>query len=356
MALNPLYTQDTLPTTSQAAIREFNDRYLAAIGASRPTGWADTLGELIPTDAPMMTFPIGQLRTRYKRTEGESRFKKLLEASFDVKTEEFDDGYEAKLMDLFLKVFAYRNWQQAPSRLVLAEEQFRHTSVANLLVNGTSTLCVDGEDFFATNHPVNMFDSNVQTPSGATTWANYDSTGLNVLGSTATANGGTFALDHLQTQVIDMMTGVPDENGNLYGAYPDTILVPSDYAEPLKNALSQDRILASIASGTTPYNPAAAATDNFYKGRFNVVPVKEFSIASGTTADWYLVDSKMVKEGIAPWLSMRQTVPASLALRTFDESSDYFKMSGNIKLSSHIWYGFALALPHAIRRVKGPTR
>jgi hypothetical protein len=51
MALNPLYSIEQLPTTDQAAIREFNDRYLAAIGASQPTGWADTLGELIPTNA-----------------------------------------------------------------------------------------------------------------------------------------------------------------------------------------------------------------------------------------------------------------------------------------------------------------
>jgi hypothetical protein len=53
---------------------------------------------------------------------------------------------------------------------------------------------------------------------------------------------------------------------------------------------------------------------------------------------------------------MRETVPASLAFRVYDESTDYFKDTGNIKLSSHIWYGFSLVLPHAVRRVKGPTR
>src|SRR5665213_3156901 len=98
MALNPLYVQDTLPTTSQAAIREFNERYIAAIGASQPTGWADTLGELVPSSSPMVTFPVGQLRTLYTRTEGESKFKTLKEKSFDIKAEEFDDGYEANLM------------------------------------------------------------------------------------------------------------------------------------------------------------------------------------------------------------------------------------------------------------------
>jgi len=355
MPLNPLFVFDQLPTTSAAAIREFNDRYLAAIGASQPSGWADVLGELIPTDRPMITFPVSQLRTLYRRTEGESRFKKLREASFDVKAEEFDDGYEAKLSDLFQQVFAYRNWQQAPSRLVNAEEQFRHTSTAALLANGTSTNCVDGKHFFATDHPVNMFDASVQTPSASSIWSNYQSSAKNVLGSSATGNTGAFLTDNLQAEVVSMQTGVPDENGQLLGADPDTILVPADYYEPLKNGLANARLL-SIVTANAGNEVAAAALENVYKGRFNVLPVKEFSMATGTTADWYLVDSKLVRAGVAPWVSMRQTMPQSLALRVYDESSDYFKDTGNIKMSSHIWYGFALALPHAIRRIKGPTR
>ena len=115
--------------------------------------------------------------------------------------------------------------------------------------------------------------------------------------------------------------------------------------------LAKDRLIQVFGSNT-----AAGTVENPYKNRFNIVPVKEFSIASGTSADWYLVDSKLVKSGMAPWISMRQTVPGSLALRVFDESSDFFKNTGKIKMSSHIWYGFALALPHAIRRVKGETR
>jgi hypothetical protein len=361
-----------LPTTSAAAIREFNDRYLAALGASRPTGWADQFGNLVPTDSPMQTFPISQLRTLYRRTEGESRFKKLREKSFDVKTEEFDDGYEAALYDLLRKVFAYRNWQQAPQRLVLAEEQHRHLQVALILdgsgtragavgsandPGGVSRPCVDGVNFFATTHPANMTDPTVASPvTGATTWSNYQSSAKNVLGTTASGNTGTFALDNLQAEVTSMKTGVLDENGLVMGANPDTILVPLDYEEPLVNALNNTRMLQSVASATTPFSPAAAALDNVYKGRFNVIGCKEFTTTSGSTADWYLVDSSMIKAGIDPWVALRETLPQSLALRVFDESSDYFKDTGNIKLSSHIWYGFALALPHAIRRIVGPTR
>lgn len=373
MPLNPLFVFSELPTTSAAAIREFNDRYLAALGASRPNGWVDTLGELVPTDRPMVTFPISQLRTLYRRTEGESRFKKLIEKSFDVKTEEFDDGYEAKLQDLFFQVFAYRNWQRAPERFVTAEEQHRHLQIA-LILDGSGTragavgsandpggvgrVCVDGVNFFASTHPANMTDTSVASPvTGATTWSNYQSVATNVLGSQAVKNTGAFLLDNLTQEVTNMKTGVLDENGLVMGADPDTILVPLDYEEPLKNALANSRILQFVAdAGGSSNAMAGAAVDQVYKGRFNVVGCKEFTTLSGSSADWYLVDSKMVKAGIDPWTSIRQTVPQSLALRVYDESTDYFRDTGNIKLSSHIWYGFGLALPHAIRRIKGPTR
>lgn len=332
MPLNPLYSIEQLPTTSQAAIREFDDRYIAAIGASQPNGWADAHGELIPTSAPMVTFPISQLRTKYQRTEGESRFKKMREKSFDIKAEEFDDGYQAKLYDLFTKVFAYRNWQQAPQRLVLAEEQFRHSSIAALLEAGTSTTCVDGTNYFGTAHPVNMGDSTVKTPAGSATWGNYQATPKDVA-----------LVANLAAEVTTMMQ-VPDENGIPLGVMPDTILCPIPKVETLKNLLAQSFILGAATTATSN-----GTMNNPYMGRFNVVPVKEFTAAN----DWYLMDSKMVASGLAPWVSLRQTVPQSLSLRAFDESSDFFKDTGDIKMSSHIWYGFGLALPHAIRKVAG---
>jgi hypothetical protein len=320
--MNPLYTIEQLPTTSAAAIREFDDRYIAALGASQPDGWVDKLGALVPTSAPMVTFPVSQLRTKYQRTEGEGRAKTLGEKSFDVKSEEFDDGYEARLIDLFQQVFAYRNWQQAPARLVLAEEQFRHQQIAALLEEGPSTVCVDGEFFFDTDHPANLFDDS------AGVWSNLQASVKDVV-----------SVANIQAEVTAMMA-VKDENGNKLGVQPDTILVPTEKAEPLKNLLKQ-ALIATAAGTATMSNP--------YMNGFNVVPVKELTDVN----DWYLVDSKMISQGLAPWISLRQTVPTALMMRVFDEASDFFKKSGRIRIESHIWYGFALGLPHAIRLVKG---
>jgi hypothetical protein len=68
--------------------------------------------------------------------------------------------------------------------------------------------------------------------------------------------------------------------------------------------------------------------------------------------DWYLLDSKLAKV-LPPWVGLRYSPGLALELRQFDESSDFFKNTGKIKVSSHIWYGFGMPFPHAIRLVKG---
>jgi len=327
---NPLYTITTLPTDDQAAIREFDDRYIASIGAAPPPSWSD-LGDLIPTASPFVTYPISSLALKYQQTEGEDRFKTLLASSFDIKAQEFDVGIQAKLMDLLTHVFAYRNWQQGPARMMLAEARHRNRSLVTLLeagqnaIWGTAAKPIDGVNFFSASHLSDFND-----PSSAT-WSNYNSAALDVV-----------SIANLQAQVT-IMQGVLDENGEKVGANPDTILVPTAKYEPLKNLLAKELILEN---GT-----GSAATNNPFFGRFNVVHVPEFTDVN----DWYLVDSKLKSStGLPPWISLRYTVPnPSLELRYFDESSDFFKNTGSIKVSSHIWYGFSLGFPHAIRKVVG---
>lgn len=332
---NPLYVVSTLPADDQAALREFNDRYIAAIGAAPPPAWSD-LGDLFPTAAPMVTFPIGSLALKYQRTEGEDRFKTLLSKSFDMKSEEFDTGLEAKLLDLTTQIFAYRNWQQGPARMMIAEARHRNRSIVTLLEGGhTGTKWgvtanqangIDNTYFFSATHLSDFNDP------ASTTWSNYQASGKDVLD-----------FDLLEAEIVSMQ-GVLDENGEKLGADPDTILVPTAKYEKLKNKLSKDMLVETAGS-------SFAATNNIFKGRFNVIHVPELTDVN----DYYLVDSKLrSSSGLPPWISLRYTAPnPALQMRQWDTSSDYFKDTGRIKVSSHIWYGFALGFPHAIRKVTG---
>jgi hypothetical protein len=331
---NPLYTVTTLPANDQAAMREFNDRYIAAIGAAPPPAWSD-FGDMFPTDAPLITFPISSLALKYERFQGESAFKTLLDKSFDIKSEEFAAGVEGKYLDITTKVFAYRNWQQGPARLMIAEARHRNRSIVTLLEGAhtgakwgatvDNTDGIDGACFFSASHLSDFNDS------ASTTWSNYQSSGTDVL-----------SIPNIEAEVIAMQ-GVLDENGEKLGADPDTILVPTAKYEKLKNLLAKELILEN---GT-----GSAATNNPFYKRFNIIHVPEFTDAN----DWYLVDSKLrASSGLPPWIMMRYTAPdPSLQMRFWDMSSDFGKNTGRIKVESHIWYGFALGFPHAIRKVTG---
>lgn len=333
---NPLYVYETLPADDKAAMREFDDRYIAAVGAGLPPSWAD-MGDLFPTAAPLITFPISSLALKYQQTEGEHRFKTLKSKSFDLYSEEFDVGLEATLLDLKTKAFAYRNWQQGPARMMLAEQRHRNRAIVTLLEDGENALWgaslanplgIDTKNFFSATHLSDFNDS------GSTTWSNYQSNVKDVV-----------SITNLEAEVT-IMRGVLDENGEKLGVEPDTILVPTAKYEGTKNLLAQDMILGAASSATSN-----GGVTNPYKGVFNVVHVPEFTDVN----DWYLVDSKLMSSlGLPPWLSCRYTPPSpELELRRWETESDFFKDTGKIKVSSHIWYGHALGFPHAIRKIKG---
>lgn len=323
---NPLYTSEQLFTTSLAALREFDDRYIAALASADASGWADSMGALIPTSAPLLTFPISQLSAKYQRSMGEGRAKTLGEKSFDLKAEEYDEGFEESLMNLYQNTFAVRRWNEAPGAMIQAEKRLRHAMIAAKLEDGENIDFLDtGKKFFSATHKANLFEDRGS-------FSNYQSSTKDVVD-----------IGNIEDEVVAMMQ-VKDSNGNFLGVQPDTILVPVQKAEPLKNLLKQ----AMIANWKGSAAQDAAAVNNPYMNGFNVVPVAEFTDAD----DWYLVDSKLIKV-YQPWVILRQTVPASLGLRRWDESTDFFRSSGKIRVESHVWYGSGLALPHAIRKIKG---
>ena len=314
-----LYTIDTLPTTSAEAIRVFDERYLAAQGVVQPDGWAETFGDFSPVSSPRVTFPVSQVSGKYQATSGDSQFKTLQETSFDIKVSEFDLGYEAKLMDLYTEIYAYRKWKNVPNLFMTGEANHRADNIAALL-EANPTLW-DGKALFATDHPANFFE-----PAKGT-FGNLNAAALDVE-----------SIVNIAAQ-ITIMRGVLDENGKKMGVNPDTLFLPTAKFESVKNLLSQAMI--GNAAGT-------ASVNNPYLNSIQCVHVPQLTDAN----DWYLVDSKLIKT-LPAWAMLKYAPPASLGLRTFDESSDFFKATGKIKVSSHIWYGFGAVFPHAIRRVTG---
>jgi hypothetical protein len=312
-----LFTKDTLPVSSEEAIREFNEKYLAVISASAPTDWFSRF--VLPVGSPRTTFPLTAFSSRFvEAIEEQGRFKTMKEKTVDVSVVEYKAGHEVKVLDLLTQVFAYRNWSQVPSRFVAGEANHVAKNLAALLEAGTSSTCAwDGLSFFSTAHLANPGEPTLGT------FSNYNSAGTDPA-----------VIANITTEVT-AMRGVLDVDGNKLGVEPDTILLPTGKFQAVSNLLEQ----AMIGNGES--NP--------YLGKFQCVHVKELADVN----DWYLVDSKMIAMGMDPMTATNYRPAESLGLRFKDESSDFFKDTGKISVSAHIWYGFALLFPHAIRRIAG---
>jgi hypothetical protein len=323
MTMANLYTVDQLPTTSQAAIREFDDRYIAAQGAFSPSKWFDLLGAFESVNTPYTTFPINQLSLQFQETKGESRFKQALEKYIDVKSVEFDEGIEAKLLDLFTQAFSWKRWQQGPQLLTIAEERFRAKKIATLIEAGETTLTYDGKYFFDDDHPVNPGDSSLGT------WDNLQASTKDVV-----------SLVNIEAEITLFRQNCKDENGEKIDVNSFAICVPTEKYESVKNLLKKEMVAGSgTESESNPY-----AGD----GSIEVIHMPQLTDAN----DWYIVAKDLIAM-CPPWLALKLNVPGSLAARTFDESSDFFRNTGKIKYSAHIWYGFNLAFPHAMRKIVG---
>lgn len=310
-----LFTNELLPSTSEEAIREFNEKYLAVVSAAPPSSWAERF--VFNVSAPRVTFPMSLMSTKYVETkEVSSRFKSMQEQSFDLKVKEFDAGFEASLLEIKTNTFAYRNWSKTPERFRIAESRHVARELATLLEAGTSTVSPwDNVNFFSASHLANP-------ASGTATFSNYQSV------------AAAPSLVNIQTEMTAGM-GVKDENGDKLGVVFDEIWLPTEKFQVVSDLLNQ----AFLASGES----------NYMTGKLKAVHVPELTDVN----DWYLVDSKMMAQGFDPLISAKYMNPETLGLRFWDESSDFYKDTSKIKVSNHIWTGSALVFPHAIRKVVG---
>lgn len=315
---------DQLPSSSVEALAEIDERYVAANSRSTEPNWVEQYGDVFPVTQPITRLPLNLIAANYQETKGENRFRTLDDKFFDLGVVEYDDGYEARLLDLLAIPWAFRNWQAAPSRWQAAKKFKQAKAIAALVELGTSTASIwDGVNFFSATHFANGKDAS------AGTFSNYQSVAKDPA-----------VIADLTGEIIAMQ-GVPDQNGDKVGFNPDVVLLPTPKFQLVSNMLKKE-LIASAAGTATENNP--------YLGVLTPVHVPQLTDVN----DFYLVDTKALREAtLPPWIVAEWSAPEALALRKWDESSDFFKDTGKLKVSSHIWFGTSLAFPHAIRKVVG---
>jgi hypothetical protein len=325
--LNPA---TTLPASSQDALEIFDERYLAASHAllTQPQTWVGELGEEHTTPALSTHYPMSVLSLKYAETvAAEGRFKTIGEKEVELTVVEHDEGVEIELLKLLTNSFSAKRWMDAPAAMLQAEQIFKLRLIAAALEANTATCGWDGLALFHDSHKSNPVRDN------GVTFDNYQATTKDVADLTV-----------LEAE-LTLMADVRDTNGDRLGVNGNVIGVPVEKFRKLTNLLKQDFVPSGAGTATmrNPYND----------GSLTVVRMDQLTDVN----DWYIFDTNLIARGVPPWtlakLALQSPGFDSLSLRRFDENSDYFRKTGKIAVSSHVYYGFKFLFPHAIRKIAG---
>jgi len=317
----------SLPSSSRDALEMFDERYNALRLVQQPSTWVDELGEVHDTPALETKYPMSILSFKYLEARtNEGHFKTIGEKDVDLTVAEYKDGVEIELLKLLTNTFSAKRWADSPQAMLDAEAAFRAKLIADALVANTETCGWDGLALFHDNHKSNPVRDN-----GAT-FDNLQASAKDVAD-----------LANIEAEITAGLE-VLDTNGDPLGVTFDTIAVPRQKWQKLKNLLKQDFVPSAAGTATmrNPYNDAG----------LTVVKIDQLT----DNNDWYLFDSKLLKQA-PPWTLAKLALPApgfdALGLRRFDENSDHFKKTGKIAVSSHIYYGSKFLFPHAVRKIAG---
>lgn len=326
--LNPA---TTLPTSSQAALQLFDERYNALRLLAEPTTWVEQLGDFYPTPALTNRYPMAILALKYQEMISEApSFKRIGEQDVELTVAEFKEGVEIELVKVLVNAFSAARWADAPGALLQAEQMFRTKLIANALSANTETCGWDGLALFHDSHLCNPKDSN------SATFDNLQASAKDVAD-----------LANLEAE-ITAGAEVLDVNGDPLGVQFDTIGVPRQKFQKLANLLKQD-FVATPAGTATMRNP-------YNDGSLTVVRMD--GIGDNDVNDWFLFDSKLIAKSVVPWILTKLAIPTpgfdALGLRRYEpDNSDHARQNGTVGVSSHVWYGSKFLYPHAIRKVAG---
>lgn len=332
--------------SSQRANEEFVMKYNMCL-AAEPKVWAELLGDMLPSGSVTKdTFPINLSALRYrKRTAQEAAAEKALNFDISVTKDEFYAAAQAELRRLNAGDFAYVQWWgRRAEQMARARVYLRNQLVTTILEAGESgywgsstelATGIDGVAFFSASHKVHPRDAS-KTLRGSATWSNLQAS-AKVLNAVNLTGEKVAAFQ------------VADPAGYEFGFEYDTMVVPSSLNEVAKNLITVQDLIIEAGTVNGVANAFAATKNPHFQSGMEVLRAPDLA-GTDTTADWYLISRAALSQGLFPWLISED---AAEDLRTWDESSDFTKDTGEIKVSSHIYANAALLFPHGIRKVSG---
>ena len=162
--------------------------------------------------------------------------------------------------------------------------------VTDVMINGITNLCYDGQAFFSSAHPVDLDDATQGTYSNR-----LDST---TSGALPLNNASTY-LDNFATAYATML-GFKGESGKALEVTPTLLVVPPQLQKYAKLIESGEYVAQAIQQAGA--NVAAAAQPNPYKDLIKAIVVPRLV---GDPNTWYLLSTDRIK----PFIFQQRQAP-----------------------------------------------
>lgn len=298
----------------QANLIAFSTAFMAAF-KSAPDPWAKKLGLGGSAGALKTTWPVPIDAAGYEEFKGDARFRTLSKKTISLEQKVWQDGVEE--FAHFIEAQDWVGWGAAPENMALEAKSAPNDLVADLLEAGTTTTCeLDGKNFFATDHPLNVFDS------GIGTFSNLHA------GKALTSPNIAFIKEHFRK--LKAPNGLRGLKLKL-----THIVVPPDLEEEALDI--RDRALVVLTAGD-------GAVDNRHKESFEIVVADELT----DTNDWYALS--MSRPGMRPWIVNFEESPTR---RVLGPDSEHRAKTGKVAVSCELKGNAKLAIPACIHLLQG---
>lgn len=342
LAQTPIQPIQQFGMSSQRALEEFRLEFNTTL-VSSPVPWSEQLGVLLPGGSLKDTYPLVFYAIKYREL-GAQNPEATNPNSVDVSVQkkQFAAAATAQLLRLMKGDFAYiQAWGTNAAQMARARVNLRNELVTALLEGGTAGYWgqtkdqptgIDGQPFFSATHKVNPFDPKMKY-LGSATWSNYQSAATPLNANNLTAEKASFLK-------------VPGPDGQSLASRATGLLNPTTLDEAARLLLTvQDIILQDSAAK----DASAAVRNEHFQSGFEHIWGPQLA-GTDATANYYLFSRETIGRGLPPWVLAEDSAEE---VRVWDESSDFYKDSGFIKIGSYVFCNAALLYPQGIRLVKG---
>jgi phage major head subunit gpT-like protein len=153
---------DALARVYTAFTAVFNNAYQAA------ATWYDKVAMTVPAKTRIMDYKFLLDFPTVREWIGDRQIRSLEPKAYQVETKDWEATIEIERNDVEDEQLGLYN----PIIGAMAEEAKRHPEklIAQLLKNGTTSLCYDGTNFFSTTHPVGSATASNYDNGGSTPW------------------------------------------------------------------------------------------------------------------------------------------------------------------------------------------